>query len=86
VDGVLVQSTFGHLRTLGYIKVEVANDRVVDYENKLIWLWADNKLKASPEIASLVKEVNEAIGSELISEQDRSPRMIFIRCLLSVTA
>lgn len=64
VDGVLVQSTFGHLRTLGYIKVEVANDRVVDYENKLIWLWADNKLKASPEIASLVKEVNEAIGSE----------------------
>lgn len=64
VNGVLVQSTFGHLRTLGYIKVEVANDRVVNYENKLIWLWADNRLKPSPEIASLVKEVNEAIGSE----------------------
>jgi 5'-nucleotidase/UDP-sugar diphosphatase len=64
VEGVLVQSTFGHLRTLGYIKVEVENDRVVDYENKLIWLWADSKLEPAPEIASLVKEVNEAIGSE----------------------
>jgi len=64
VNGVLVQSTFGHLKTLGYVKVEVENDRVVDYENKHIWLWADNTLKPSPEIVSLVKEVDQAIGSE----------------------
>jgi 5'-nucleotidase/UDP-sugar diphosphatase len=64
VNGVLVQSTFGHLRTLGYIKVEVENDRVMDFEHDHIWLWADNKLRPSPGIASLVKEVDEAIGSE----------------------
>ena len=64
VDGVLVQSTFGHLRTLGYIKVEVKNDRVTDFEHDHIWLWADKKLNPSPEIASLVKDVDEAIGSE----------------------
>ncbi len=64
VNGVLVQSTFGHLRTLGYIKVEVENDKVVDFEHDHIWLWADNKLKSSPEITTLVKEAEEAIGSE----------------------
>ena len=64
VNGVLVQSTFGHLKTLGYVKVEVENDRVVDYENKHVWLWADTPLKPSPEIISLVKEVDQAIGSE----------------------
>ncbi len=64
VDGVLVQSTFGHLRTLGYLKVEVEDDRVVDYENKHIWLWADHELMASPEISYLVKEVDESIGSD----------------------
>lgn len=64
VDGVLVQSTFGHLRTLGYIKFEVENDKVVEFDHDHIWLWADNKLKPSPEIASLVKEADEAIGTE----------------------
>jgi 5'-nucleotidase/UDP-sugar diphosphatase len=64
VNGVLVQSTFGHLRTLGCIKLEMEDDKIVDYRHDLIWLWADNKLSPSPEVASLVKEVDEAVGSE----------------------
>ncbi|GAG17596.1 unnamed protein product, partial [marine sediment metagenome] len=37
VDGVLVKSTFGHQKTLGSIKLEVEEDKVVSYEEKLIW-------------------------------------------------
>ncbi len=64
VDGVLVKSTRGHQRTLGYLKVEVEDDKVVSYEEKLIWLWADVDLKPSPQVAALVKEVEESIGIE----------------------
>ena len=64
VDGVLIQSTLGHQRSLGYLKVKVANDRVVDYEGKQIWLWADKPLRPSPQIEALVKHVDGAIGSE----------------------
>lgn len=64
VDGVLVKSTKGHQRTLGYLKVEVENDKVVSYEEKLIWLWADVDLKPSPQVATLVKEVDALLGKE----------------------
>ncbi len=64
VDGVLVKSTRGHQRTLGYLKVEVENDKVVSYEEKLIWLWADIDLKPSPQVAALVKEVDALMGKE----------------------
>lgn len=64
VNGVLVQSIKGHLETLGYLKVEVEDDRVVNYEKDLIWLWADVPLKPSPRISALVKEVNRDIGLE----------------------
>ncbi len=64
VDGVLVKSTFGHQKTLGYLKVDVEEDKIVDYEEKLIWLWADIDLKPSPRITSLVKEVEVSIKSE----------------------
>jgi 5'-nucleotidase/UDP-sugar diphosphatase len=64
VNGVLVQSTKGHQETLGYLKVEVDNDQVVGYEEKLIWLWADIDLKPLPQITALVKEVDDLVGKE----------------------
>jgi len=64
VNGVIVKSTFGHQRTLGYLKVEVENDAVKSYEQDLIWLWADIDLKPSPRVAELVREVEESIGAE----------------------
>ncbi|KPK78595.1 MAG: hypothetical protein AMJ89_01050 [candidate division Zixibacteria bacterium SM23_73] len=64
VKGVLVKSTFGHLKTLGYLKVAVEKDQVVNYEEKLIWLWADIDLEPSAQITALVKEVEDSIRSE----------------------
>ena len=64
VNGVLVKSTRGHQRTLGYLKVEVENDRVVSYEEKLIWLWVEVDLKPSPQVAALVKEIDALTGKE----------------------
>ena len=64
VNGVPVQSTYGHQRTLGYLKLKVAKDRVISYEHKLIWLWADIKLKPAPAIKSLIEEIDKAIASE----------------------
>jgi len=64
VDGVLVKSTFGHQKTLGYLKVEVEKDEIVDHEEKLIWLWADIDLKPSPRVTALVKKVEASIKAE----------------------
>ena len=64
VNGVLVQSTFGHQKTLGYLKLEVEKDRIVHYDQKLIWLWADIELNPSPQITALVKDIEKAIGEE----------------------
>jgi 2',3'-cyclic-nucleotide 2'-phosphodiesterase (5'-nucleotidase family) len=64
VDGTLIQSTLGHQRSLGYLKVAVKDDRVVDYEGKQIRLWAEGGLKPSPEISALVKKVDNTVGSE----------------------
>jgi 2',3'-cyclic-nucleotide 2'-phosphodiesterase (5'-nucleotidase family) len=44
--------------------VEVDNDKVVGYEEKLIWLWADIDLKPSPQVAALVREVDDLVGEE----------------------
>lgn len=64
VNGVLVQSTIGHQQTLGYLKVEVEEDRVVSYEEKFVWLWADVDLKPSPQVTDLVIKVDTLIGRE----------------------
>jgi len=64
INGVLISSTFGHQRTLGYLKVKVEKDRVKSYTHDLIWLWADIDLKPSPAVAELVREVEESIGAE----------------------
>jgi 2',3'-cyclic-nucleotide 2'-phosphodiesterase (5'-nucleotidase family) len=64
VNGVLVHSTRGYQRTLGYLKLEVEKHKVKSYEEKLIWLWADVDLKPSPPVSALVKEVDDSIGTE----------------------
>jgi 2',3'-cyclic-nucleotide 2'-phosphodiesterase (5'-nucleotidase family) len=64
VNGVLVKSTFGHQRTLGYLKLEVEEDRVVSYEEKLVWLWADHGIHPSPQVSALVKEVDASIQAD----------------------
>ncbi len=64
INGVLVQSTKGHQRTLGYLKVEVENDRIKSYEEDLIKLWADVELKPSESVSAFVREVDESIGKE----------------------
>lgn len=64
VDGVLVKSTKGHQKTLGYLKLEVEEDRIVSYEEKLVWLWADVPLKPLAQVSALVREVDESIGKE----------------------
>ncbi len=63
-NGVLVQSTVGHQQTLGYLRLDVEKDKVVNYEQKLIWLWADIPMNPSPEISSLVDEIELTIGEE----------------------
>lgn len=64
VNGVPVQSTYGHQRTLGYLKLKVEKDRVVSYEHRLIWLWADIDLKVASPIMALIEEVDSSIASE----------------------
>ncbi len=64
VDGVPVKSTFGHQRTLGYLKLEVEDDKVASYQEDLIWLWADVDLKPSPEVTALVQEIESLLSEE----------------------
>ncbi|MFQ6069452.1 MAG: bifunctional metallophosphatase/5'-nucleotidase [Candidatus Aminicenantales bacterium] len=64
VNEVLVQSTFGHQRTLGYLKVRIKEGRITGYEEKLVWLWADVPLKPSPEVSDLAMDVETLIGRE----------------------
>lgn len=64
INGVLVKSSRGNLRTLGSLKVTVQNDRIIDYEEELLWLWADVALNPSPEISALIKEIQNSIKEE----------------------
>jgi 5'-nucleotidase/UDP-sugar diphosphatase len=64
VGGTLVQSTLGHQKSLGYLRVEVENDRVKRYENRQIRLWDGSRLNPSPRIQALVQKVDEAVGED----------------------
>ena len=73
INDVLVQSTIGHQKTLGYMKFSVKNDRVVSFKNELIWLWADIDLKPSSQFSSLVHEVEGSIGKEYSKVIGKAP-------------
>ena len=64
VGGVLVQSTFGHQKTLGYLRLEVDDDKVIDYDSDLIWLWADEELQPSESVSKLVQKLNKSVSAE----------------------
>jgi len=64
VGGVLVQSTFGHQKTLGCLRVEVKDDKVVDFDSNLIWLWADEELQPSESVSELVEELQKSVSDE----------------------
>lgn len=64
INGVLLKSTPGYQRALGSLKITIQNDRIIDYEEGLIWLWADVALNPSPEVSALVKDVQKSIKDE----------------------
>lgn len=64
VNNVLVKSTAGHQQSLGHLTLKVEDDRVVDYEEDLIWLWADVPINPSKDITELVDRVDRMIGKE----------------------
>jgi 5'-nucleotidase / UDP-sugar diphosphatase len=64
VGDVLVKSTVGHQNTLGHLSLKVEDDRVVDYEEDLIWLWADVPLKPLAGVSELVTRIEQLIGKE----------------------
>jgi 5'-nucleotidase len=64
INEVLVASTFGHQKTLGYLKLEISNGEVKNHDSKMIWLWADVELHPSPGVSAFIKEVDELIGTD----------------------
>jgi len=64
INGVLLKSTLGHQRTLGVLRLEVRNDKVDNYDEDLLWLWADADLKPAPEIRDLVRELKALVSTE----------------------
>ncbi len=79
VNGVLIQSTLGHQKSLGYLKVDVHDDCVKDYEGKQIQLWVDDQLKPSPRIKALVEYVDEKVGSEYAKVIGRAKQDFFYK-------
>ena len=66
INGVLVKSTYGHQRTLGYVKLEVKEDKVISYDQDLIWLWADQDITPSSEITAMVAKVDDSIKKDFL--------------------
>jgi len=64
INGVLVKSTYGHQKTLGYLKLEVEEDRVKSYQQDLVWLWADREIFPSSEISDMVARVDKSIQKD----------------------
>jgi len=64
IDGVLVKSTRGHQKTLGYLKLHLRGRSIVGYEEDLIWLWADVDLTPALEVTALVRKVETSIEEE----------------------
>jgi 2',3'-cyclic-nucleotide 2'-phosphodiesterase (5'-nucleotidase family) len=64
INGVLVKSSIGNLRTVGSLILAVQKDKVVDYKEELVWLWADIDLNPSPEISALIAQIQRSIKKE----------------------
>lgn len=68
INGVLVKSSRGSLRTLGSLAITVQDDKIIDYKEGLIWLWADIDFKPSPEISALIGQIQSSIKKEYSRE------------------
>jgi 5'-nucleotidase / UDP-sugar diphosphatase len=79
VNGVPVQSTYGHQRTLGYVKIEVDEGRVIRYERDLIWLWADGAMTASPCVLELIGDIEASVGTEFAKIIGRAETDFIVR-------
>jgi 2',3'-cyclic-nucleotide 2'-phosphodiesterase (5'-nucleotidase family) len=64
INGVLVKSALGSLRTLGSLIITVQNDRIIDFKEELVWLWADMEMNPSPEISALIAKIQSSIKEE----------------------
>jgi 5'-nucleotidase/UDP-sugar diphosphatase len=64
INGVMVKSSLGNLRTLGSLVITVQDDRVIDYKEELVWLWADIDMNPAPEISALIQEIQSSIKEE----------------------
>jgi 2',3'-cyclic-nucleotide 2'-phosphodiesterase (5'-nucleotidase family) len=64
INGVLIKSSRGNLRTLGSLVITVQDDKVIDYQESLVWLWADVDLAPSPEISALIERIQSSIKEE----------------------
>jgi 5'-nucleotidase / UDP-sugar diphosphatase len=64
INGVLVKSTYGHLRTFGYINLKFSQGTIRSYHEGLKWLWADGKINPDPEVTKLVRDVDSVISEE----------------------
>jgi len=64
INGVLVKSTFGHLKTLGYLNLQFDKGDIKGYEEGLIWLWADVELHPDPQVSELARNINSVISDE----------------------
>jgi 2',3'-cyclic-nucleotide 2'-phosphodiesterase (5'-nucleotidase family) len=64
INGVLVKSSRGNLRTLGSLVITIQDDRIIDYKEELVWLWADIDMNPSPKISALIEEIQSSIKEE----------------------
>ncbi|MBD3414176.1 MAG: hypothetical protein GF421_07090 [Candidatus Aminicenantes bacterium] len=73
-DGVLIKSTIGHLRTVGYLKLEFKDSSIKNYQEDLIWLWADVDLDPDLEVSELVRKIDSVINEEYLQNCGRALR------------
>lgn len=62
-NGVLIQCTFGHSKSLGYLQIEVEDDQVIAHSSKQIWLWAEDIIPPAA-ITTMVEQFDREIAKE----------------------
>jgi 5'-nucleotidase len=76
INGVLVKSTYGHLRTVGYINLKFSQSTIESYNEDLKWLWADVEIKPDPKVSELVRNIDSVISDEYLQRFGRALRDI----------
>jgi 2',3'-cyclic-nucleotide 2'-phosphodiesterase (5'-nucleotidase family) len=74
INGVLVKSSRGNLRTFGSLLITVQDDHIIHFEEDLVWLWADIEMNSSPEISALIAMIQNSIKEEYNREIGRCER------------